>query len=87
MAKERDPTIMFVKPSAISADDKAALQRAGVIVIEIENPQDAKLVRAGVELEAGTLLRAAAQAIMRSEYSQKAFGVAVTEAIDTYTLP
>lgn len=35
-----DPTILFVKPNAISAKDKAALRKAGVIVVEVENPAD-----------------------------------------------
>ena len=81
MAKKSEPTIMFVKPAAISAEDKITLRDAGVIVIEIDDPQDAKLVRAGTELETGALLNAAAEAVSVSEYSQRAFGKAVSEAI------
>jgi len=73
---------MFVRPDAISADDKATLRDVGVIVIEIENPQDAKLIRAGTEIEAGDLLNAAAKAVQASEYSIKAFGTAVAKAIE-----
>jgi len=58
-----DPTILFVKPGAISSDDKTALSGAGVIVVEIENPQDVKFVRAGAELSSTELLSAAASAI------------------------
>lgn len=72
---------MFVKPGAISAEDKATLQGAGVIVIEIEDPQSAKLVRAGTELETGTLLNAAAQAVLASVVSKTAFADAVAAAI------
>jgi hypothetical protein len=73
---------MFVRPGAISADDKSTLHGAGVLVIEIDDPQSAKLVRAGVELEAGAVLNAAAKAVRVSEYAQRAFGVAVAEAIE-----
>jgi len=81
MAK-REPTIMFVRPGAITGDDKATLKGIGVVVIEIDNPQDVKLVRAGVELEAGALLNAAAKAIHKSSYSEVAFGNLVAEAIE-----
>lgn len=82
MAKKSEPTIMFVRPGAVSADDKTTLHGAGIIVIEIDDPQAVKLVRAGVELEAGAMLNAAARAVRASEYSQRAFGVAVAEAIE-----
>lgn len=58
-----DPTVMFVKPGAIAQRDKNTLRKAGVIVIEIENPQDAKFIRAGAEVSAGGLLVAAVGAI------------------------
>jgi hypothetical protein len=58
-----DPAILFVKPKAISAADKDALQKAGVIVIEIDDPQAVKLVRAHAEIPQSALLGAAASAI------------------------
>lgn len=82
MAKKSEPTIMFVKPSAISADDKATLQGAGVIVIEIDDPQSAKLVRAGTELDVGELLNCAAKAIQKTSVAETAFGNAVAKAIE-----
>ncbi len=84
MARKTDPTIMFVKPSAISADDKSTLRDAGVIVIEIDDPQSAKLVRAGVELDVGTLLNCAASAIQKTSASELAFGKAVAKAIELH---
>lgn len=82
MVKKPEPTIMFVKPGAISADDKATLHGAGVLVIEIDDPQAAKLVRAGVELDAGAMLDAAAKAVRVSRFAEQAFGVAVADAIE-----
>ncbi len=58
-----DPVMLFVKPNAISVEDKATLKEAGVIVIEVERPNDVKLVRAHSELSGGELLQAAARAI------------------------
>lgn len=79
-----EPVILFVKPGAIRADDKAALATAGVIVVEVENPQDVKLVRAHAELSGGEMLLAAAKAIEAagSTGSPKwEFGNAIARAI------
>lgn len=77
-----DPTVLFVKPRAISQRDKKALQNAGVIVVEIENLMDAKFIRAGVELSASDMLLAAVAAIQVSDFSVKAFGKAMCSAIE-----
>lgn len=58
-----DPAILFVKPGAIKGDDKDRLTAAGVVVIEIDDPQNVKLVRAHAELPQSELLEAAATAI------------------------
>ena len=78
-----DPAILFVKPKAISARDKKALQSAGVIVVEIDNPQDAKFVRAGAELSGSALLLAATQAIETATFEsvRAEFGRAVCAAV------
>lgn len=79
-----DPSILFVKPAAISDKDKRALKTAGVIVVEIDDPQNAKFVRAGAELDGGSLLHAAAVAINDTGYGndvKAAFGRAICEAI------
>jgi len=80
-----EPSILFVKPKAISFKDKRTLSQAGVIVIEIENPADAKFVRAGTELSGGALLQAAAEAIASTtgyNSPREAFGKAVCAAIE-----
>jgi hypothetical protein len=79
-----DPAILFVKPKAISAEDKNTLKEAGVIVIEIKNLSDAKFVRPYSELDGSELLRAAAKAISESNYTvsaKEAFGRALCAAI------
>lgn len=79
-----DPAVLFVKPKAISARDKKALQSAGIIVIEIDNPADAKFVRAGAELSGSELLTAAARAISTCEYpnaARRAFGEALCQML------
>lgn len=69
-----DPAILFVKPDAISAVDKATLQAAGVLVVEIDDPANAKFIRAAAEVESTEMLRIAAKAIHASEIATKEFG-------------
>ncbi len=79
-----DPAILFVKPAAISAEDKQTLRDAGIIVIEIKNLSDAKFVRPHSDLDGSDLLRAAAKAISESSYNvsaKEAFGRAMCAAI------
>ena len=61
--KPRDPAILFAKPKAVSKADRAALKEAGVLVIELDDPQAAKLTRAHAEVDGTDLLRIACQSI------------------------
>lgn len=58
-----DPVILIVPPQGLTARDKRELHKAGVIVIEMENPQEARLIRAHAEVSSTDLLGAAAKAI------------------------
>jgi hypothetical protein len=81
------PPILFVKPKAISNADRKALRAAGVIVVEIDNLQDAKFVYAGYEMEATQMLRCAAKAISKSDVATKAFGAAVASVLSADGIP
>lgn len=66
-----DPAILFVKPGAIKDHQKAKLTKAGIIVVEVDNPDDVKFVHASSaapvqELSHGELLNAATKAINKS---------------------
>lgn len=76
-----DAAVLFVKPKAIRPCDKGALRKAGIIVVEIDNPSDARFVRSETELPNGDLLQAAGKAIMTSNIAQKAFGAAIAAAV------
>lgn len=78
-----DPVIMFVKPAAISNRDKVALRRAGVIVVEIDDPANAKLVCASAELDASAMLACAAKAIADNPFAgvREEFARAICAAI------
>ena len=79
-----DPSILFIKPKAISQRDKKALQAAGVVVVEVDDPQSVRLVKANAELDGSALLRAAAKAISESGYQtdvKAAFGKALCAAL------
>lgn len=53
-----DPTILFVKPKAISQRDKKMLSNAGVLIVEIDDPASAKFVRAAAEVSSTEMLAA-----------------------------
>lgn len=76
-----DPSILFVKPKAISDEDKDTLRNAGIIVVEIENINDAKFVRPHSELSGSQLLHAAAKAVSSSDHATTVFGRAVAHAL------
>lgn len=80
-----DVSVMFVKPNAINNDDKEALRKAEIIVIEIDNPQDAKFVRASAELSTTDMLLCATRTIRKcnSDATRAAFARAICEALET----
>lgn len=85
-----DPAILFVKPKAISQRDKKMLQQAGVLIVETENPDEVKFVRAHTELSSTELLSAAAKAMTIGSWGEevrKAFGRAVCEALLAKSAP
>jgi hypothetical protein len=79
-----DASVLFVKPQAISDRDKRRLERNGIVVVEIEDPDAVKLVKAGYELSHSDLLAAAARALKpnnSSSHHTLIFGDAVAEMI------
>lgn len=54
-----DPSILFVKPKAINAKDKKALQQIGVVVVEVENVADVKFTRAHADISTDGLTKVA----------------------------
>ncbi|HZP77509.1 MAG TPA: hypothetical protein VFB45_15300 [Pseudolabrys sp.] len=81
----KDPAILFCKPQAIDDASKAALTKAGVIVVEVAEPHDVKLVRPMADLPGSTLLRIAAETIMKNgtDSTRERFGWRVCEALTT----
>jgi hypothetical protein len=79
-----DAAVLFVKPGAVKPSDKAALRKAGIVVVEVSDPFAVRLVRAesvlgaGAELPRGDLLRALAKGCEAGDYKVHA---AVTRAI------
>ena len=62
-----DPAILFVKPKAISQRDKKALQAAGIFVIEVDDVNNVKFVRAYAEMSTTEMLQAAMVAESQSQ--------------------
>lgn len=79
----RDPAILFVKPKAIKASDKKAMEAAGVIVVEVADPQSVKLTRPHAELSGSELLRMACSVIANnsSTGTREAFATEICNAI------
>lgn len=76
-----EPAILFIKPGAISADDKTLLIAAGILVVEIEDPQSAKFVRPTTELDGNELLQCAMKGLKGYEAATRDFGKALMAAI------
>lgn len=78
-----DPAILFAKPKAIKPEDKKALQKAGVIVVEVDDPNSVKLTRPHAELSGSRLLEIACKVLSEtgSAYIQQSFGKQVAEAV------
>jgi hypothetical protein len=83
-----DAAVLFVKPGAVRPSDKGALRKAGIVVVEVDDPQAVRLVRAesvfgaGAELPRGDLLRVLAKGCDAGDYKvHGALTRALTEAI------
>lgn len=86
-----ETALLFAKPGAVRPSDKGVLRKAGIIVVEVENLDDVKLVRPelgpGAQLPESELLRAFAVALKngQSDYTKKLFAEALSVAITTRT--
>lgn len=75
-----EPTILALKPRQVTAEDKKILRAAGVIVIEVANPEDVRFLRPSAELSTTEMLCAALTAIKRYGGSQY-LGEEIIEAV------
>ena len=81
-----ETAILFAKPGAVRPSDKGALRKIGIVVVEVENLEDVKLVRpdtVGSELPASEMLRAFAIGLRDGNNSEtkRAFADAMAVAI------
>lgn len=58
--------ILIVKPGVLSAADKAALRKAGIVPITATEPGEVRFIRAETELGGGDLALAAMKALAKS---------------------
>lgn len=58
-----EPTLLPVKPGTLTKQDKATIRKAGVIVVEHENPTELRLIKPSAEIGSSDLLRCAMQAL------------------------
>ena len=80
-----EPKVLFVKPGAIRASDKGKLTKAGVVVVEIDDPASARFVAPsyeGAEMPGGDLLAAMARGVKRlNDYGRSIFAEELADAI------
>lgn len=80
-----EPTILFCQPKSISTADRKAIEKKGILVVEVADPQSVRLVKPHAELDAGELLLAAIQAIDKQSSitasAQTLFGGYLCEAV------
>jgi len=62
-----EPTLFPVKPGTLNAKDKTALRKAGVIVIEHEDPESLRLLKPCSKIDGDELLLAALRGIRAYE--------------------
>jgi hypothetical protein len=82
-----DPTILIVPPQNLSAKDKRELAKAGCIVIEMDDPQQARLIRAHAEISSTEMLAAAAKGLEQSSSAREAFANAIIAVLKTKATP
>jgi hypothetical protein len=58
-----EPVILIVPPQGLEPEDKRNLAAIGVVVIEMDDPQKARLIRASAEVASSDMLGAACEAI------------------------
>ena len=69
--------ILIVKPGVLSAADKAALRKAGVVPITATEPGEVRFIRAETELDGGELALAAMKALATSSNMRNEHGLFV----------
>lgn len=73
------PQILFTKPGTITAEDRTTLREANIIVIEIDNLNDYRLVSPQLDIPRDGLLQCAGDAIASSANAQTTFGKVIAE--------
>ena len=58
-----EPCILPVKPGSLNAKDKAALRKAGVIVVEHESPEEIRFLRPTADIDSSDMLLCAMRAL------------------------
>lgn len=75
--------LLPVKPGSLKSSDKAKLSKAGIIVIEHDNPSELRLIAPGHEIDAGELLLAAMRGVMRDHSAKAAFAENFTKFLES----
>lgn len=81
----KEPIILPVKPGTLTVKDKAELRKAGVIVIEHDNPAELRLLRPLAELDSSDMLLCAMKALTSDKtmtsQARETFAVLVCQAL------
>lgn len=72
---------LFCPPGALSAEQRATVEAAGVIIVESQDWQRLKIVRADCALPSNDMLALAGAAILVSNNAARVFGQSVATAL------
>lgn len=73
--------ILPTTPGALKRATKVKLEKAGVIVVEANNPHLLRLLRPDAEINGGGMLYAALQAVMKSGNAQQHFSIEIHKQV------
>jgi hypothetical protein len=63
--------LVVVRHGTVSESDRAKLEGVGLLVIEVDNPADVRLLRPSAEIESGPLLRCALAALSSGNFASE----------------
>src|SRR5690348_9953865 len=64
-----DPVLLIAKLGQLNDQDRSMLREAGIVVLEVQRPEEVRLVRPQPELDSGEILRAAMRVVKKSGWS------------------
>jgi hypothetical protein len=75
-----EPSILVLRPGQLKAADRKALREIGVVVLEVDDPEDVRFMRPAAELTSSEMLACALRAI-KSQGASSYLGTEIISAV------